>query len=689
MSPRRLWAVVTFLWLALSSADVALAALLPEGFLRLQDIGLLERLFLAGTELFWLAVFVAAAFLPALVLSSLADRFGEAGSGGRLLSAAAYACEALAVFALLSFFAWSWAGRWSIGHFFGFDMLRFLADSGGQVVLHVLAMRPWGFVGLNALVLGAGAVYLFSLRPRIVRSPAPAGREVFVLSGVLLALSSALAAGTAIGATWAVPLSGRGPAAYLAGDVLGRGGGSLPTDVSGAVERRPLEPLENWLSAVDPSAVQRHNVLVVLVESLRPDELLAFGGDRRVMPAVEAVAAESRLFPEARSQASHSNYSDLCVLTSQYPLRDRTLYLYDADSEWPRVMIYDLLDRLGWRTAIFSSQNENWGSMAEWLETDALDVFFHAETFDGPTYLMPGDGGFTHLVTERKMAGKVDDRHTVSAAIDWIRSSPDPFFVYLNLQSSHAPYFRPPDFPPRFGPEEVDFEVSYGRFPRDRIDVVKDLYSDSLAYADFQLGRLLRALADDGRLEDTVVVITSDTGQAFYEHGFASHGTYLYEEVVRIPLVLRAPGLEAAIDGRPAQQIDVPPTLLDLLGLPPHPAFQGRSLVGPPAGEARPVFLVAQTPMVTQYAVVLEGWKLMLDVRDERVELYHLDEDPGETRDLAEERPEIRQELLDLLLEWVLLQLDYHETPERFRAEYPPVLTMTGGVEAGMEGGAR
>ena len=682
--------------MGLAGLDLALALGLAEGILRRSDLPLALRVGLLAWDLLLLALGAALALAPALVVNALAYRL----ESERLASVVPFLAW-LGVVVLVSFFAWSWASYWAIHHFLGVVGLRFLSTHVWQVAQHALAMRPLGFLALQALLVAFAAFYawrLFRRRenaadedteqememetetepllPRVTVAALVVCAAVAFLAPRLVSSETREDLGDGTIATARSELTG--PAAYFWAEVR------RPTQFEALSEealaampivRREIISPDEWRAQIDPDKVQRTNVLLVLVESLRPDELVSFGGRREVMPNLERLAADSALFPTTWTQSSHSNYADLCTLTGQYPLRDRTLYLYDSDSAWPRTLIYDLLSDLGWRTAIFSSQNERWGRMVEWLDTDGLDRFFHAETFDGETYFAPGDNNFVDFASKRKLSGKVDDRDTVSAAIDWIRSDEDtPFFVYLNLQNSHVPYVRPDDFPPRFGPEEVDFPVAFGRFPRDKVSVVRDLYSDSLAYVDHQLGRLLDALRDAGRLDDTIVLVTGDTGQAFYEHDFASHGSYLYEEVVRVPLVVRAPGLLApGLDEKKVQHIDLPPTILDLLGLPPHPSHQGQSLASPQYAE-RPIFLVCQTPLVTQYAIVQDNWKLMLDVKGQKVELYDLENDPGERNDLARQRPDLQRRLLDQLVRWVFLQIQYHESPNWYFSEYPPIL---------------
>src|SRR6185437_14591116 len=132
------------------------------------------------------------------------------------------------------------------------------------------------------------------------------------------------------------------------------------------------------------------------------------------------------------------------------------------------------------------------------------------------TYVPVGDYGFAHFISEYKRAGVIDDKYTVSEAIDWLDSlyvkeqSSDPFFMYMNLQSSHVPYQRPTDFPPRFGTGRVSFTIGFNNFPADSAPAVMDLYDNSLAYADAQIGKLFHHLKAQGLWDSTLVVVTGD-----------------------------------------------------------------------------------------------------------------------------------------------------------------------------------
>ena len=236
----------------------------------------------------------------------------------------------------------------------------------------------------------------------------------------------------------------------------------------------------------------------------------------------------------------------------------------------------------------------------------------------------------------------------------------------------------PADWTRRFLRAPVPFPIRFGDYPRDQVELVKDAYAEALAYSDSQLGRLFDALRRSGRWDRTLVVVTGDTGQAFFEHGFAAHANALFEEVVRVPLIVRAPGLAPRADRRAAQHVDVAPTLFELLGLPPHPGHQGRSLLGRPP-PLRSVYLVAQCALAHQVGIVRGGYKLIHDERFGRSLLFDLRSDPGERRPLRDDDPRFaeitrRLGLLGRLATWRRLQLDYHADARLQQRTWPPVL---------------
>lgn len=449
----------------------------------------------------------------------------------------------------------------------------------------------------------------------------------------------------------------------------------LPIDKSFRISQRPLMPVDRYTAMARQKPHHQWNVVLLTVESLRADQLRAYGGGREVMPALDQLASEARVFLNSYTQSSHTNYATIVPLSSHYPLRSATMYSYPKNPTYPRVLIYDLLKALGYRTAIFSSSNENWSGMNNYLETGNLDRFIHAANSKKPTYVMPGDAGFATWARDSNHAGSLDDRTTVDEALEWLDGlGNEPFFVALNFQNSHLPYPIPPDFPRRFGPAKLDFTIRFAHFPKDKVEIVKDVYADSLAYVDSQIQRFIQHLKLKNKWDNTLVIITGDHGQAFYEHGFASHASAIFDEVMRVPLIVRAPGLKAGRENRLAQHVDIAPSITGLLGLPNHPSFQGIDLFATPENPSRAAYMVAQTPDAYQYGIVRAGFKLIFDERLRVHRLFNLETDPGEKQDVATAEPVIVKELATRLNTWRKLQIDYYSDPTVQKREYPPIL---------------
>lgn len=315
--------------------------------------------------------------------------------------------------------------------------------------------------------------------------------------------------------------------------------------------------------------------------------------------------------------------------------------------------------------------------MLNFLDTDGLDHLQHAGNYEGELRREPLNGGWRQLMVGDKPSGKIDDRITVNEAERWIDTGPDkPFFIYMNLQTSHLPYDVPAGFQRRFvtDPKRLPVYLGPAHMQVESLEQMKELYADSLYYIDAQLMRLFTYLRESSQLENTIIILSADTGTAFQEHGTNGNGADLYNEVVRVPLLVFAPGLAPASSGRLVQHIDIPPSILSLLGLPPHPAFQGESIFLEDRQHSDSVFLVAQTPLTKQYSIVKNNWKLILDANRQRRFLYNLVEDPAEQDDVLDAFPLQADELLQELEAWMGLQLLYYQDEALKGRYYPPVM---------------
>jgi arylsulfatase A-like enzyme len=680
----------TATFVCLAGLHATLALLSPRSIWHDVSLPLWLRGGVLATEVIYLALAVAL----------LAVLNGVVFRSGRLL-APCPACRRLLFFfvalALLIVYLASWGVFEIVGVFADPDAARMFLHDPLQMLQHATHLSA--SLVLKLLVLGlllAGGLSV--LLPWLVNRSSGRLHAILLVSATLLVSSAAISvllAGQRVGNETNVRIERHTGAEFTLAELYRQArrtsAGPLSTlssamlmprpDVSAALhvpmEWQPQISMQAWLDSFDHDRLDRKNVIVILVESLRGDQLMAYGGREGVMPAVNALAEDSRVFTNAYAQSSHSNYADLGPLSSQYPLRSGEMYLYPENAGYPHLMLHDLLHESGYRTAIFSSQNEHWGGMLNFLETDGLDHLLHAGNYSGKLKQQRTEGGLSRLMIGDRPSGKIDDRVTVNEALRWIDADREqPFFIYMNLQTSHLPYDVPADFPRRFvtDPKRMPVYLGPAHLQVESLQHLKDLYADSLYYIDAQLVRLFDHLRAGDRLDNTIIVVSADTGTAFQEHGVNGNGADLYNEVVKVPLVIYAPGLEPGASDELVQHIDIPPAILELLGMPAHPAFQGVSVFSRQRPASSPVFLVAQTPLTRQYALVKDDWKLIVDVNRQRHFLYDLADDPGERHDVLADNPQLGNELLQELQAWIGLQLTYYEDASLYGRYYPPVM---------------
>lgn len=331
----------------------------------------------------------------------------------------------------------------------------------------------------------------------------------------------------------------------------------------------------NRQAALPAAAGNRPNALVVCIDALRADRLGLYGASPSPSPALDALARDSIVFTDATSVASWTKPSVPSILTGLYP--DEHGVFDNAHSQVDSLSpnqptLATLIEERGWRTAAF-------------VENEQL-----------LRRLSGLDRGFSVYVDEAGRPPEIADRF-----LNWSGHDPTrPWFAYLHFLDPHFPY-APDDF--LFDEDEDarlrlrlaqwDFRGEFWWLLRDRVnthamsldeealDDLDRLYRLEISEVDAVVGRMLAALALDGTLDRTLVVVTADHGEGFLERGRIDHGYGPYRELLHVPLIVRLPG-RAHAGARSdvlAQNLDVAATVLDVLGLPAPPAWSSRSLV--------------------------------------------------------------------------------------------------------------
>ena len=368
------------------------------------------------------------------------------------------------------------------------------------------------------------------------------------------------------------------------------------------------------------------NVVVVSIDTLRADHLGVYGYGRPTSPNIDAWARAAVVFDDATAQSAWTRPSHASMFTGLYP-EEHGILMLGPRRRMPAgaPTLAGVFGANGYRTVAFTGGS----NMSAHFGFDrGFDVYDENKELDF------------------KQTGAGLIRETFDRGLRWLASHRDePTFLFLHTYQVHHPYFTVAPFDARFpSPPDADMAT------RER-----DAYDRSLAHTDAEVRRLLDRIDEWGLTERTLVIVTSDHGEEFGEHGRRYHGPTAHDEVLRVPLLLRAPGLLPAGVRRsgPAALVDLAATVSDLLGLEAPEETQGLSLAGHLIDgsplPARSLFHEARAPFALTYdgngkdptwitptlAVTRWPWRL-LRVRTNtgpRYELYHLEDDPGEVDD--------------------------------------------------------
>jgi hypothetical protein len=392
----------------------------------------------------------------------------------------------------------------------------------------------------------------------------------------------------------------------------------LAADVAGDWAVSPLggAPAEE-LSFLRGRAAGR-NVVIVHLESTGARYLKPYGAAEDPMPHLTALCRRAVVFENAYTTYPETIRSFFATQCATWPALDVPAETYEP-ARAPALA--EVLAPHGYRTGLFHPGRFRYLGMEEVLRNRGYQTREDAGDIGG----------------ERESSFGIDEASAVRRMLTWIDERPgQPFLLTYMPIAGHHPYDTPEAGPFRGGREI-------------------DRYRNALHYADSALADLLDGLCRRGLEDDTLFVVCGDHGEAFGQHeGNYGHTLFLYEENVRVPLLVALPGRidnEVRV-GRVASLVDMAPTVLDLLGLPAPAEYQGRSLL---AGEPRMALFC------TDYSLGLLGlrdgrWKMIHELDSGRSQLFDLDADPDEKCDLAGRMPERTAVYREHLLRWAAAQ---------------------------------
>jgi arylsulfatase A-like enzyme len=412
------------------------------------------------------------------------------------------------------------------------------------------------------------------------------------------------------------------------------------------------------------------NVLIWMVDTLRADHLACYGYERPTSPNFDELAADGVLFRDAHVHSNWTQPSVSSLLSGRYPLPFAENFTASVPEEL--TMAAEWYARHGYETAGFTTT----------VATAAWYGFAQGyDTYEETDVLLDGS-------SRKNRASPVHKAdHLVGTAVRWLDQrgeTDEPYFLYLHSVDPHAPYETHDGQESFAGPYDGPMDGSvrqlawalqndYEYTDADTQHML-DLYDDDIRFNDRWFGELRAALVERGLEQDTLIVVVSDHGEEFGEHGGIGHGhANLHREQTHVPLIMSWPnGLPAGktVDGL-VRGVDLLPTLLELSGVPPLPAVDGTSLAavarsgrGPEgdAGESGNVFVDRAKNEWEFTALRTPDWLLQLDAAEQRNALFDLRADPQERTDLSGQQPELARELRDQLQRWLA------ERAERQRA---------------------
>ncbi|MDE2126369.1 MAG: sulfatase [Armatimonadetes bacterium] len=405
------------------------------------------------------------------------------------------------------------------------------------------------------------------------------------------------------------------------------------------------------------------NILLIVVDTLRASRLGCYGYPLPVSPRIDALAREGLLFENCIAPGIPTTPAHTTLYTGLHPI-EHNIVSHGGAVDLDRKI--DVLPELLQQTGVTTAAVDNLVDIKPWL---------------GRGYEFYINPSFRHKLRLMITAEEVNAR-----AIPWLMShSRESFFLFVHYWDPHTPY-APPTGYERFYPKSRDrFSAQFNSMERLKeqplwrmfgdiwfnklgpvtdADYVSSLYDAEIRYVDDGIAALLEALEASGAADDTMVVLVGDHGESLTEHDiyFDHHG--LYEDVVRVPLIIRAPGRVRAGNRHPGMvsHIDVAPTIMAAAGGPVSPAMRGRDLLAGSLSPDEPI-VCCECTWQAKWGVRTSNRKYIESRKPDHhnmplYELYDLVADPNEQVNLAPNRPDEVQQWHTWLNEWITHALE-------------------------------
>jgi len=372
-------------------------------------------------------------------------------------------------------------------------------------------------------------------------------------------------------------------------------------------------PSESAPEVPPPPPPNGYNIIFIVIDTLRADHLESYGYALGNSSRLYTFGKHSVIFDRAYSQSAWTKPSVASLLTSLEP-RDHGIIDWENQMTDDKLTIAEVLKDAGYDTEAYIGHHA--------LEPKFNNFHQGFDVFDTSAFK---EWGSPHKIASA-------DRLSNLAIKAVKKNRENPYFLWLHYFDPHDDYMLHKRF-------------DYGPFDQHR-------YDSEIAFTDHHLGRLFTILHERKAYKDTIVVVTADHGEEFMDHGHNRHTHQMYDEVIRVPLMIRAPQVEPGHVEEAVAGVDIPTTMLRLVGVDVPESFTGRPL--PVVDEAflldpkHPVFSETRRE-VNRQAVVVDGWKLIEDKVKKTYQLYDLRMDPKEKFNQSKKMPRKRSELQQIL----------------------------------------
>lgn len=363
------------------------------------------------------------------------------------------------------------------------------------------------------------------------------------------------------------------------------------------------------------------NLVFILVDTLRSDHVHCYGYKRNITPTIDYLAEEGILFENSLAQSSWTKPSFTSIMTANHPTSVGITGMNDAIIE-NITTVSELLKKEGFYTAAFIS-NPYLGKEHGF-----------AQGFDEYHTIFPAD----------LSVAKINADELNEVVFKWLeKNKSKKFFLFIFYLDPHTPYAPPNPYDKLFSPvsraSENLWKEKIANPTKDYIDALINLYDGEIRFFDHELGKLFDKMKKLNLWDNSLIALNADHGEEFYDHFWWQHNHTLYEELLRVPLIIYGPGLPKGIRVKtPIQHIEIFPTLFELLGLDRSDTFTGQSavsLIDNPDDEIGKV-TYHETYMPGKEFIAARGirWKIIYSVEKNTYQFFDIKNDPKEKKDL-------------------------------------------------------